>query len=427
MADDIDLKRRELLKNISILSGSVLLTSSAPWLMQLKAGEKKVSPSSRVGIGIIGTGSRGMFHLNVIKKVPEALLVALCDDYPPHLEAAASLAGKGVNTYSRYEDLLNDKAVDAVIIATPPHVHGEITVAAFRAGKHVLCEKAMSIRYEDCIAMVKAQKETGLCFQVGHQRMFSPLYLTALQMVKEGRIGRITQIRAFWHRNNNWRKPVPSWDLDRKINWRLYLDYSRGLMTELASHHIQVANWYLGQHPDYVVGSGSINYWKDGREVYDNVNTVYHYPNDVHLIYDSLVSNVHYGLEIQIMGDRGTLEMEKGRLYTEFPEPPSPLRQLVEDTEKKIFSTLPLGGASWVPDHSVDTKGIPVIDFTPEDENILQLTAFIQSIRDNKPSVELIREGYYASIACLMGHDAMATRQTVYWKKEWDFDRVYGS
>jgi predicted dehydrogenase len=423
MSIDIDLKRRALLKKVSLITGSAVLAGSLPWLQNLGAEEKSRS-LSKIRFAIIGVGSRGSLHLDVLKMVPDAELAAVCDDYPPNLEIAKAKAGNNAKTYSNYHDVLNNPDIDAVIIATPPYTHAEITIASFKAGKHVLCEKAMSIHIEECIEMIRAQKQYGLCLQIGHQRMFNPRYISALQQIKEGKIGRITQIRAFWHRNNNWRKQVPSWDLDRKINWRLYLDYSRGLMTELASHHIQVSNWYMGGHPDYVVGSGSINYWKDGREVFDNVNVIYHYPNDVHMIYDSLVSNVHHGLELQIMGDRGTLEMEKGIVYTENPSAPNGFVKLVEDTEKKFFSTVPIGGASWVPDHSVDAKGQPIIDFTPEDENILQIIGFIDSIRKNKPCIELLRDSYHASIACLMGHEAMATKYTFYWKKEWDFDSL---
>ena len=132
-------------------------------------------------------------------------------------------------------------------------------------------------------------------------------------------------------------------DLERKINWRLYKEYSCGLMTELASHQIQVANWLKNALPVSVMGTGSINYWKDGREVFDNVALIYSYEDGTQFIYDSMTSNRHYGLEEQILGDEGTLELEVNKRYFENPppppEPPPPagIVQLLKDIES-IFS-----------------------------------------------------------------------------------------
>ena len=422
MNDSINLKRRELLKNISLISGAAVLSGSVSWLNNLNAAEP--STGTKIKLGLIGVGSRGLYHLNILKTIPDADIVAICDDYQPSIDAAKAALGRDVKVYTNYKELIAQKDIDAVLIATPLFLHAEMTIDALQAGKHVFCEKAMAISIEQCISMVKTQKQTGLALQIGHQRMFGPDYLNALKRIKEGEIGKITQIRAFWHRNNNWRRAIPGNDLERKINWRLYLDYSRGLMTELASHHIQIANWYLGERPDYVMGSGSINYWKDGREVFDNVNLVYHYPSDVHMIYDSVISNVHYGLEAQIMGNLGTLEMEKRRIYLENPEPAPGIVQLIESVERGMFSTLPLAGSSWVPDHSVDKNGKPFLESIPEDENVLQWISFINTVRTKKFDAELLKQGYQASVACLMGHEAMMSKQTIYWKKEWDFESI---
>src|SRR5512138_1431800 len=145
--------------------------------------------------------------------------------------------------------------------------------------------------------MARAAVASRRVFQIGHQRLFSPTFVRGHELIRAGTIGNITQIRAYWHRNRDWRNPVPSPALERTLNWRLYRAYSCGLMTELASHHLQVSNWYLDAWPLSVVGYGAINHWKDGREVYDTVNLVYRYRDGVHLVYDSLISNKFYGFE----------------------------------------------------------------------------------------------------------------------------------
>ena len=97
-------------------------------------------------------------------------------------------------------------------------------------------------------------------------------------------IGQVTAIKAQWHRNNNWRRPIPrpktdpQWAaLDRRLNWRLYRDTSGGLMAELGSHQMDVVNWLLKTTPRRVVAAGGIDYWRDGREVFDNIFCTYEY------------------------------------------------------------------------------------------------------------------------------------------------------
>ena len=256
--------------------------------------------------------------------------------------------------------------------------------------------------------MVQAQQETGNLLLIGHQRMFSPLYLKMFELIRRGQIGEVTQIRAYWHRNNDWRRPVPEPGLERKINWRLYREYSRGLMTELASHQLQVANVVLKSYPVKVSGAGSINFWKDGREVFDNVNLVYTYPNGVQVIYDSLTSNKHYGLEEQIMGPKGTFEPEAGKLFSENPPPAPGILQLINDIEHAVFDPLPLGGASWVPETASKDRGWNILDKKPKDDGTrLEMESFVHAVINGEKYPDLLREAYYASVAAILGDESM--------------------
>ena len=276
---------------------------------------------------------------------------------------------------------------------------------------------------EDVKLMADTFYSTGKVLQIGHQRMFDPRYLKAVELINAGEIGQITQIRAFWHRNNDWRRPLPEGrpDLERKINWRLYREYSCGLMTELASHQIQVANWFKGKTPVSVMGKGSINYWKDGREVYDNVALIYSYDDGTQFIYDSMTSNRHYGLEEQIMGDEGTLEMEVNRRYWEHPppkpEPPPPpgIVQLMKDIEGGIFSNaIPLTNSSWIPELKVEGDGQKIVERAKGfDESKAQLEGFIASIRKGEPTKGLFEQGYWATIWALLGQKAMDEQKII--------------
>lgn len=163
----------------------------------------------------------------------------------------------------------------------------------------------------DCLDMYNVFKESGKVMFIGQQRLYDPKYIKAMEMIHAGLLGEINSIRAYWFRNNDWRRPVPSPDLERKINWRLYKEYSCGLVTELATHQLQVGNWALRMLPEKVAGMGDIVYWKDGREVYDSINLIYHYPNGVKMTYESMIANKFYGLEEEIMEARARWNRKK--------------------------------------------------------------------------------------------------------------------
>jgi predicted dehydrogenase len=357
-----------------------------------------------------------MYLLTHLKEVPGVDITCYCDDYEPHFERAGQFLGNGARGYRDYRQMLEKEDLDCVVIATPLFEHKRMTVDALDAGLHVFCEKAMAQTYEDCNEMVKAQQRNNKILYVGHQRIFSARILQAVKEIEEGAIGNVTQIRAYWHRNNDWRRSVPTPSLERKINWRLYHEYSCGLMTELASHHLQVANWVLNDKPDYVMGSGSINHWKDGREVFDNVNLVYHYPAGTHVIYDSMTSNKKYGMEIQAMGPKGTIEMEAGYRFSENPPPAPGIIQLINNIEHKVFDAIPIGGASWVPEDPSEDKGTYLLDRVQKtDGSGVQMESFVSDVRNNRVDPWITQQGFYGSISTLMGFEAMMNHRIETW------------
>jgi predicted dehydrogenase len=413
--------RREFIKQVAVLAQTSAVATAMPWWKPVAAGLPVKAPSDRVRLGIIGPGSRGHYLMLNLQQIEGIEIVAICDDYPPHYDRALSLAGTGAQGFRDYRDLLAMQDLDGVVIATPLHEHARMTIDTLHAGLPVFVEKSLARTVEECFAITRAAEETGQIFQIGHQRLYSLRFLKALEMIKAGAIGPLRQFRAYWHRNGDWRRSVPSPELERKINWRMYHEYSCGLMTELASHHIQVANWFLGEKPEMAVGSGGINHWKDGREVYDNVHVTYRYPSGVHLLYDSMISNRKYGLEVQIMGPEGTIEAETGKLFREDPPPAPGIVQLINDIERGIFDSIPIGGASWVPDLEVDSKGTYITDEPPtSDGSDVQLVAFANAIREGRPIEGMIDQALHAGVATLMGFNAMVNEEIVYWPTEFE-------
>jgi len=413
--------RREFIRNVGLAAGASTVGSAIPWMNILAQSPQKANlpAAETVNIGIIGTGSRGSKLLQHLQLVPGVNIVTLADNYPPHLKKALALTDNKAKGYSSYQKLLEQKEIDGVIISTPIYNHREITVAALQAGKHVLCEKALANTVENAKLMVEAHRATGKNLQIGHQRMFDLKYLKGLEKVLNHEFGEITHIRSNWYINSSWRKPNIPPGMEKQLNWRMHAEQCHGLMSELACHITQVANWFIGDIPEYAVGSGSINYYKDGRTTYDNVNVIYQYPNGVNFAFNAGLTNWHYGLEEQVMGPKATMELEKGIYYLQNPPPAPGIKQLISDLEKSVFETVPIGGASWIVKSGNDLKGELLVDKYPlPDSTTLELEAFVNSIRDNKQIPEVLEQAYYGTVAAILGQYAMEKREAVYLTEE---------
>lgn len=411
--------RRDFLKGAGLIGGGILLSTS-PWFRAFSDQQHTLGSLAR--IGIIGPGSRGQHLMGFLAKNPKVEITAIADIYQPSIDAALKIA-PNAKVYNDYRSLLDDKSVDAVIIATPLDRHHQMAIDAFDAGKHVFCEKAIAYSLEKTFDVYQKFKSSGRIFFVGQQRLFDPRYIKAMELVHTGVMGEISGIRTFWHRNNDWRRPIPSPDLDRYINWRLYKEYSKGTMTELACHQLQIGTWALRQIPDCVMGHGAITYWKKDREVYDNVSCIYMFDNGVKMNYDSVLSSKFYGLEEQIMGSIGTIEPEKSRYFFEEIPPAPAFLQMVNDLENAVFGALPFAGTSWVPETANANKGYYLLDKRPDDDGTgLMLEAFAEAVITQKQPELIAEEGYYATALCLIGHQAMEEERTVVFPDEFKLD-----
>lgn len=290
--------------------------------------------ASPVRVAVIGTGGRGSDLIRALTTIDDVELIAVCDDYPPHLEQGAKYAGPQAKTFVDYRKLLDELKPQAVVIAVPLYLHYKIAADCLNAGCEVFLEKTMCYSLAEAKKLAAQVTASKRVFQVGLQRRANAIYKQAQAMVAAGMIGQVVSIKAQWHRNNSWRRPVPvprtdaNWPkLERKLNWRLYKAYSQGLMAELGSHQMDVANWFLGTHPKRVIASGGIEYFRDGREVYDNISCLYEYEvkdaqgksYTVRANYTSLCNNAYEGAAELILGTKGSLYLTsaKGLLFQE--------------------------------------------------------------------------------------------------------------
>jgi predicted dehydrogenase len=302
------------------------------------AGSLAVSPgvlgaNDRIRLGIIGPGSRGMQLVRDAVACPNTEFAAFADVYTRRLEEGKKLAPEA-KTYLDYRYLLDDKAIDAVIIATPQHLHCEHFVASLDAGKHVYQEKTMAFTVEHAKRMRAALQRAGKrTVQIGHQSCSSGAIIDAARFVDTGHLGKVTAIHAHMYRNTphgkpQWSRPVypdmtpeniiwksflgeapqREFDANRYINWRFFWDYSGGNVYENMCH--QVAFWYKAlklQIPKAVTMTGDVYLWKDGREVPDTMNVSMAHAEEVFFSWDSGFGNNELGSEEYVLGTDGTI------------------------------------------------------------------------------------------------------------------------
>ena len=361
-----------------------------------------------VRIGIIGTGGRGNWLLKLMQEIPTIKVTACCDIIPDRLAQGLSLA-EGAKSYTDYRKVIDDANVDAVIISTPLNLHYEMAKAALEAGKHVLCEKTMTYNIDQSVKLAKIVKASGKVFQVGFQQRVSPLINRVHEIISGGYIGNIQHIYASWNRNGDWRKPVPKPELERQINWRMYKEYSGGLMAELCSHQLDVVNWMLDAVPTKVVGMGGINYWKDGRETFDNVHAIYEYPNDTKATFTSLTTNSHEAFSIKFYGSKATLEINRkdGQRAFIHPEPIKGANEQVDGVSsatKKIYEkgeTIPVPSEYESEDDAIPTSK--------------SLADFARCIVENDMPKANIEVGHNSAVATHMGIEAVREGKVVQW------------
>ncbi|MCX6629867.1 MAG: Gfo/Idh/MocA family oxidoreductase [Candidatus Solibacter sp.] len=355
MAQEKDVSRREFVKAAGVVSA---VAAAIPAVHGAPAIQKVRAANDQVQFGIIGTGSRGQYLLKHLKGIDNGRCVAACDINPESLKKGVDYIGSNPKQYKDYRELLASKEVEAVFVTTPLFVHFPVTKDALMAGKHVFCEKCLVFKPEEVHALRALHLEhPKQVLQTGLQRRYSQFYQTVKQMVDKGILGRVHHIHAQWHRNMI-NKPSSLWtmkpDGEKNIaNWRLYRSMSGGIAAELTSHQVDVADWMFGSQPEFVMGLGSLDILKDGRDVYDNIQLIYKYPNGQKMTYSSISTNQFLPYfngnraemgEI-IMGTEGTIELTVGGdnpgvtfqppIAWWYREPPKAAAEVTKAGEKK--------------------------------------------------------------------------------------------
>lgn len=435
----------------SFLATSSALLFAGAVAEKREAAAQEETDASPVRVAVVGTGGRGCDLIRKLTTIDRAQIVAVCDDYAPHLENGQKYAGQGAAAYSDYARMLRETKPQAVVVAVPLHLHFAMCDAALDAGAAVFCEKTMCKTEEEGRKLVDKVEKLGAVFQVGLQRRANAIYAQAEAMVETGMLGRISAIKCQWHRNNDWRRPVPVGrddaryaEFERRLNWRLYWESSEGLMAELASHQLDVANRLLGTMPKRVIATGGIDWWNDGREVYDNLFCVYEYEVDgsrfksaararetevsvagdaasihpdpyvVRVTYSSLQNNAYEGASELVMGTKGSLFLTqtKGLFYQEaIVEDPGWSREGRVKADAGVVTsgkTLTMANDPW------SHRGKPYEIDAEGDDTRDELVSFLEHVASGDPKTVCdVRIGLANALTILAGNQAIREGRAV--------------
>lgn len=402
--------RRKFLQNATMLTGSMLLHQQ----MMKAFGMDRTA--GKIRLGVIGCGQRGQGILHILTDLRDKFTVtALCDVLDFRFDESKK-AGKldSVKTYTDYKQLLEDKQVDAVVIAVPLYLHFPVAKAAFEAGRHIYLEKTMTYSIPQAQELVAiAQKHTKQVLQVGHQYRYSPLYYKVRDMIEKDYLGKVTSIDCRWDRNGNWRRPLPDPSLEKQINWRMYKAFSGGLAAELLSHQLDYIHWAFKTRPDTLYASTGIDFWKDGRETGDNLQATLRYEKAGMIgNFGAICNNSRDGYLFKLKGSKGTVSLlvDQGIYYPE------------ADQKKQLQTVDGVTGATKIEWNK--EGGIPIATGPMKDGTFYALNDFYTCITTGRQPASNIMTGATTAFAVHLINQSAETRQPQQWAPEYNLPGI---
>ncbi|MFN7994269.1 MAG: Gfo/Idh/MocA family oxidoreductase [Bryobacteraceae bacterium] len=422
----------------SLMKAGALLAATAPL--------GRPAPSDRITIGMIGAGARAQELMDAIQQHPQAEIVAVVDAYTGRQERAVARTKGRAKICKTHHDLLADKSIDAVVVATPDHLHRPIIVDALRAGKDVYSEKPLTYKVADGHEIIETARSGKRILQVGSQGVSSGSERKAKEWIRAGRLGRITMISASYNRNTAsgaWIYPIPpdaspetvNWEMfqgsapkhpfspERFFRWRCYQEYSGGIATDLFVHLCTAIHFLMdAKMPARVVAMGELYRWKESRDVPDTLNAILEYPEGFTVNLSSSFNNeMNAEAGFKVLGTEGSITIGDGTTF--YPE------NVVEDNRWIVDSwTQAMEDAYYKDPKVIATEVEPAKrpkkqpehykDDGPE-ATVAHFGHFFDSIRTREPYWEDAVAGHHAAACAHMINRSAKEGRLV----EWDFSR----
>jgi len=422
----------------SLIKAGALFAATAPL--------GRPAPSDRITIGMIGTGARGQELMEAIQQHPQAEIVAVVDAYTGRQQRAVARTKGRAKICKTHHDLLADKSIDAVVVATPDHLHRPIIMDALRAGKDVYSEKPLTYKVADGHEIIETAHSGKRIVQVGSQGVSSGSERKAKEWIRAGRLGRITMISASYNRNTAsgaWIYPIPpdaspetvNWEMfqgaapkhpfspERFFRWRCYQEYSGGIATDLFVHLCTAIHFLMdAKMPARVVAMGELYRWKESRDVPDTLNAILEYPEGFTVNLSSSFNNeMNAEAGFKVLGTEGSITIGDGTTF--YPE------NVVEDNRWIVDSwTQAMEDAYYKDPRVIATEVEPAKrpkkqpehykDDGPE-ATVAHFGHFFDSFRTREPYWEDAVAGHHAAACAHMINRSAREGRLV----EWDFAR----
>jgi predicted dehydrogenase len=323
----MDSTRRDLLTGA--MRGAAVTMAAGSYSRVLGAND-------RIRYGIIGAGDRGQHDMDMFTTNKEVDVAAVCDVYAAKIDQVKSKF-PNAQSFKDHRALLERKDLDIVQVTTPDHWHAVIAIDALNAGKDVYCEKPLTLKIEEGPEIVKAARVNDRVCQVGMQQRSGKHYLQAkAEYIDAGKLGKITLCRTWWHGNTYHLRKAPEslqskpsnldwahflgplkwrdYDPQQYFNWRAYLDFGGGQVTDLFTHWIDVVHMFTGQEiPFSAQAAGGIYAYKDGRTAPDTINVLLQYPAEFNATFEATLAPGINGAAVEICGTEGRLWIDRSR------------------------------------------------------------------------------------------------------------------
>ena len=434
--------RRTFLRTTAGAAGAAVVAGAIPLEAEaIPSAGMQTAASDRVRFGIVGVGMEGSGLLTNAITLKGVECVAAADLYDGRHELAKEIVGKPIRTTRKYQELLDAKDIDAIVIAVPDHWHKQVVVDALAAGKDVYCEKPMSHSPADGLAMVAAAKKGDRIVQIGAQRTSAVICAKAKELIAQGAIGDLNLIEATMGRNDPtgaWEYPPPpdlspqnlDWDtwqgtVPKKAfdpltfaRWRCWKEYGTGVAGDLLVHLISGMQFVLGinEAPSKVSAFGGIYRWKDGRNMPDVHAALFEYAGKP--VYMRLSLGCESAEVTRFQGSKGMLELK------EFSVTLTP--QTGEDTSPSYYTAsypARLRNAyvkQWHDEHDPAPGKEPVMEamtFNGDDYDDLRphLWKFFEAVRSRKPVVQDAVFGHHAALGCHLANESYFRGRPVKW------------
>lgn len=401
------MKRREFLQ-----------TSAAVLAAGFTATARGYFANETINIGILGCGGRARHLLGQLVTIPGVKVAAIADVWEQSRNEGKKFADAAATYHVDYHEVLENKDIDAVLIAAPDHWHVPMTVDACTAGKDVYVEKPLTHDLAEGAKVIAAQNDHQRIVQVGMQQRSMPHLQKAYELVKAGHIGEIHKVHLTWNRNTprwkknplgvdpnsvDWKKfvghaPEQPFDEYRFRNWRWFWDFGGGIFTDLMVHWIDVVHWFLDlEHPAEAVSIGDWFQAKDIWETPDCVQTLMRYPDrEVQAYFEGTFFNARNASMCEFMGTDATLYVDRGRY------------EIIPERNKKVPASEMILGSG--------PRGADFYD-QPNGE-LVHLANWIECMRSRKRPTAPAEAGVHSASAAHLANMALRSGQTAKWENQ---------